>query len=49
MSGTKMLKENGGCTPHAIAWSKHDADPNASEKENIKGMTDGIILTMVKL
>ena len=32
MSGTKMLKENGGCTPHAIAWTKHDADPNASEE-----------------
>lgn len=36
MSGTKMLKENGVCTPHAIAWSKHDADPNASEKEKYK-------------
>lgn len=32
VSGTKMLRENDGYTPHAIAWSKHDADPNAREE-----------------
>lgn len=32
VSGTKMLKENDGYTSHAIAWSKHDADPNAREE-----------------